>query len=491
MFLILLVFIFIFGGLEDIIKQVIFFSLFVLLLLVVYNRDINIKIDFFLPFVFSFICVSSVLYTYHVWVSIYYSASILTGALFYIIIRNNDNRWKEKSILVLIGCGIFHGIAGLYQVFYGVIPGLFEIIKSPLGLFYNSNIYSGFLTPLVPLSLYLYFIKEKSVYMWVTCFLIFSNLLSNSRFGIVAMFFGLIVVSIFFAMLKEKKHFLMLILVVFIGSACYIGLQYVIPSNTGVAEKSADSFFQRIYHFQNAIKLFLNAPIIGNGIDSYRHIAPLVSISDRVEHVSHAHNIFLNILVETGLLGLLSFILFLMVIFKGKLFDKAFFFKISLMSFLFHNLMEYNFVSPIFQVLFYSLCAFIISERDAEIPSINIKDWKKRMLTVIVFVYFLTVVYPPMIGFMFLNRYKQAMENRDIKLAYQNLMYAKFFGYAVSSIHDELGSFYAEIFLYDRVKNKKFFKMAEEQYLKALRLNRMDINLQNKIKEFYRERPEG
>ncbi|MCX8111374.1 MAG: hypothetical protein N3D15_09030, partial [Syntrophorhabdaceae bacterium] len=100
------------------------------------------------------------------------------------------------------------------------------------------------------------------------------------------------------------------------------------------------------------------------------------------------------------------------------------------------------------------------------------------------------VVYPPVVGFMFFNRYNKSMRNRDLKAAYQNLMLANLFGYAVSSIHETAGSFYEEIYLYDRDKNKKFFKLAEEQYLKALRLNRLNSNLQNKIREFYKEKPD-
>ncbi len=474
------------GGLEDITKQVIVFSAFVLAIIVIYNKQIQLKRDFLPPFLFSLVSLASILYTINVWVGIYYSASMLTGSMFYLIIRNNDRDWREKAIWVFLVCGIIHGFFALYSVLFGAIPGLFKASKYTLGLFYNSNIYSGFIAPLIPLSLYAYYTREKHIYAWIASSLIFFNLLSNSRGGAVAMFLGIILIGIFFALFKKKRQIMILLLVVGVGIACYIGLKNFIPNQSGIPEMEQKRIDQRYYHFDNSLKLFLKAPILGHGINSYRDAVTMVSNTDKVEHVSHSHNLFLNILVEMGLIGLFLFLIFLFMVFRGRLFNSAFFFKTALITFLVHNLVEYNFAYPIFQILFYSLCAFIIYERDVDIKTINLKEGNKSIITALVVVYFLVVVYPQVAGFLFLKRFNYSLEDGDIKRAYNNLMLANYFGYAVSNIHEITGTFYEEIYFIDREKNKEFFKLAEKQYMRAWRLNRMNKDIQKKIEKLYK-----
>ena len=97
----------------------------------------------------------------------------------------------------------------------------------------------------------------------------------------------------------------------------------------------------------------------------------------------HAHNLFLHITSEVGIVGLLFFILFIFnVLFsciknyrntdnpQSKI--SSLFLFIAISGFFFNNLTEYNWEHPLFQVLFYFLTSIIF------VIKRFLKSWEKR-----------------------------------------------------------------------------------------------------------------
>ena len=77
---------------------------------------------------------------------------------------------------------------------------------------------------------------------------------------------------------------------------------------------------ERIYIWRSSIKMFLDHPITGIGIGTFPLIYPSYKLPEARElSMSFAHNLPLNLLVETGIFGFLSFLAFIVSLYKKGL----------------------------------------------------------------------------------------------------------------------------------------------------------------------------
>jgi O-antigen ligase len=77
---------------------------------------------------------------------------------------------------------------------------------------------------------------------------------------------------------------------------------------------------ERIYIWRSGIKMFLDHPITGIGIGTFPLIYPSYKLPEARElSMSFAHNLPLNLLVETGIFGFLSFLAFIVSLYKKGL----------------------------------------------------------------------------------------------------------------------------------------------------------------------------
>jgi O-antigen ligase len=483
------------GGLPDLPPHVTVFFLLVVVFLISLKGPIEVKKDSLILFLFSLVAVASILYARFKWVSILYSGSLLSGALLYIALRSSQG-WQEKVIYTLVFCGAAQGIIALFQAVQ--VGGVSE------GLFYNPNAYSGFLTPLVTLAAYLFYKQKKMIFGWATAFLIFSNLLSFSRAGTLSMLLALLVLVIYLLKCDEKQSALKLAVIVVAATLAYGAFSYgkdaVIGARrpaesvvaTGLLEKGSGSIVQKVRQVPDTLKLFQTAPVLGHGINSYRFIIPMVANPYISEYYVHAHNLFLNILAELGLLGLLLFLFVLFLVLHGTSFTNIFFFKVALFSFLFHNLVEYNFATPPFQVLFPVLCALIMGGRAVEPAVFKIEAGKKVVALFLVCVYYLTVFFPPVLGGFYLRMAKEAMTRSDVEAAISHLHTSNYFGYSVSRLHQITASVLSGIYFQADNRNESLKLLIEQKYTKALSLDTSNKELYVEAAQFYQRtgRPE-
>lgn len=73
-----------------------------------------------------------------------------------------------------------------------------------------------------------------------------------------------------------------------------------------------DSHIVRLVLYQSAIKMFESSPVFGIGLGNF-------IVSQDILEVKGAHNVFLNILAELGLLGLTSFLAIQFFVLKNNL----------------------------------------------------------------------------------------------------------------------------------------------------------------------------
>jgi O-antigen ligase len=185
--------------------------------------------------------------------------------------------------------------------------------------------------------------KFKYYYLFVTLISVFSLMVSNTRGAWVAFIAALIL----FSFLVDKR----IIISLFIISMIFITLfpSFQVRFNS-IFDLSNSSNNERILMWRSAFEMWQDRPILGHGIGSFEKLYPEQYMLEnaRVESRRYAHSNIFDLLAETGILGLFSYLyLFIAIIKHGfnkiKLFqDKAkvvvYGYFISILSFFIHGL---------------------------------------------------------------------------------------------------------------------------------------------------------
>jgi len=331
---------FLFGGWLPFLPNIIYFFMLMLVLIFFYQDEFKITLDVLVTLTFSLFGIASMLWAENKWTAMY-SAFLLSGSMYYLVLRSSDG-WKERVIYSILLCSVINGMVGIYQAYSH---------ETILGFFNNKNKYSGFLTPVIPIAIYFYYKTNKIIIGSIVSFLVFSNILSNSRAGITSMSLSLLAIFLYFWIQREKQTLRNVAIVVACGIiSCLLFsniLELFYASSPNTFDSTAITSIYRFSIFQDALRFFSLSPIIGHGINSFSglmrtKINPFLDYYDT--GITHAHNIFLNILSELGIVGILLYVLFLILVLKGRPVSRSFFFKVSFISFLIHNLYEYNFL---------------------------------------------------------------------------------------------------------------------------------------------------
>jgi O-antigen ligase len=87
--------------------------------------------------------------------------------------------------------------------------------------------------------------------------------------------------------------------------------------NISFTNPSADNYAnsERVAHWVAGIHMFLDYPLLGIGVGNYQYAYPTYHLGIFVVPLGHAHNYYINMAAEAGLLGLSAFVLFLLAIF--------------------------------------------------------------------------------------------------------------------------------------------------------------------------------
>ncbi len=145
----------------------------------------------------------------------------------------------------------------------------------------------------------------------------------GGRGPVVASFVSIVFLHIFSAQNPHliKRNFAHLTLFLMSSVIIFVGLNYFLNQEGSHfinrlmplldSAKTDGSTMERLDFYQSAIKAFLKNPVMGLGLGGWPMYHGLGDIS------FHPHNIFLEIMAETGMVGLLFFVAFLFVCLKG------------------------------------------------------------------------------------------------------------------------------------------------------------------------------
>ncbi len=218
---------------------------------------------------------------------------------------------KSRFVKLLFGLVALLSTYGIIQ--YLTLLGLPEAWrgnpdepKRALSFFVHPNDFALFITPILAF-LCPFFFEKKIHPSYKACYLVglVGLLLSLSRGG----WFGILGAAVVFVIFFARKRIALLatasliILLLFITMVPSLNLRL---KSTLEGDRSSAS---RYSLWETGSKMISDSPVFGKGLYGFKSNYEKYNADPSLPSINFPHNIFLNFWVETGLLGLVSFIL--------------------------------------------------------------------------------------------------------------------------------------------------------------------------------------
>ena len=265
----------------------------------------------------------------------------------YVYVANNLDESKTLRVLtVLLLAGLSEAAIGIYQFLFRVGPegfGLFGRFMRAYGTFEQPNPYAGYLGLIIPVALGVVlavFSNRSSVFRktedWILktgyyalaavalAAMLAALLMSWSRGAWLGVAAGLVVVIV----VQSRRAFVLSVIAAFVLTfAILLSSINVIPSAiaerfSGIGDyfgvfdvrgvKVDDANFaivERMAHWQAAAEMFADHPWLGVGFGNYAAVYPGYALPRWSDPLGHAHNYYLNVAAEAGLIGLIAYLL--------------------------------------------------------------------------------------------------------------------------------------------------------------------------------------
>ncbi len=262
------------------------------------------------------------------------------------------SKWLEFLVLVLLGTQyvrtrrqiwiiiVMVCLAGITQAAYGYIQAVFNLGPEAFiraanlrvyGTFGQPNPYAGYIN--IPLSIALALMLLGN--NWTTRLLAGlaaailggAEYLTQSRGGQIA-FVVVVLFIVIVGMPRLRKPLALLGLfslgIVALFLVGWIPTYVLTPvfSKLGLTQisftnPSTDDYptAERLAHWIAGLRMFFDHPLTGVGIGNYPAVYSQYYVTIFVNSLGHAHNYYINIAAETGVIGLTAFLLFLLAIF--------------------------------------------------------------------------------------------------------------------------------------------------------------------------------
>ena len=244
-------------------------------------------------------------------------ALILLPALFYFL---QQDKYRLKILNAVL---VFYVIFGFYFLFRFYILHEARAFDSRPTLKIrhgDPNFLCLFFSMMTPLAMQMLYINLKKKYLAilygaVSLFFIICALITESRMGLISLILGLVLLFVLIPMSQTKKASTLLTILISLG--CLFALKPDLTARfSSINDKSSAD---RVLTYENGIKTFAQSPLFGVGMHLAKNTYfenseyPLFqSDTKRLE----IHNTYLNILSELGTIGLLTFFVFMLWLFK-------------------------------------------------------------------------------------------------------------------------------------------------------------------------------
>ena len=278
---------------------------------------------------------------------------------------------KAKRILCAALVGVLIGVLCVdYQGLHGDYRAA--------GFFGNPMTFGGYLCIYLPVLLVMFFEKEilpRYRYLAGAGFILsFIALIFNGTRGAwVALIPAFILIMGYYACTNKK--YLALCLVVIIGSGAVLSTnQIFVEKVKSITSTTYRSNTERLLIWQSAYNMFKDHPVLGVGLGQYKDNYQQKYIMPQAteKYLGHAHNNFLQMLAENGLVGCIGFVVMLAYIIGRNLVDfyqkrcpYSLIIACSTLALVLQGLTEYNFGNSAVMKSYWLMlgCILVMKER--------------------------------------------------------------------------------------------------------------------------------
>jgi O-antigen ligase len=309
----------------------------------------------------------------------------------------NTSERLRQAVSFLIFYGFALALFALLQYFTwnGRIYWLRPTTYTAFGPFVNRNHFAGYLEMLIPLPVALMAARAIGKEMWLmygfmAALMSLAVILSLSRGGMISVFISLVFLAIAKSRLRRnarkretRSSALWLWLkglggvatlsLMLAGGVVWLGAEPVLNrlgrSIEELQTQESENAISRSGIWRDTGKLIRAHMIFGAGLGAYETVFPAYSLNSIELVVTHAHNDYLQILADCGLIGGVIGLWFIVVIFRavwqglkspdGFLAALALGGGAGIFAMLLHSLFDFNLQIPSNALLFLMLCAMV------------------------------------------------------------------------------------------------------------------------------------
>ena len=295
---------------------------------------------------FIIIAIISILINNSFWLSLKDFITIFSFYLIYFLIINNI---KSKYSLYFCLIVFFSGasLISLYLLvqYYGLDPFLSDIkrLTSTLG---NQNYVAGYLALIFPIAFSFFLIESKintKIFYKIVLLIIYTGIIvCHTRAIWIALFFSLLLFGYLLShykinkILKDNKKWLIILFSLFLLITLIYSTDNPLNRSSITAAERAVSTFDmqgsslrtRLLIWQSTMDMIKDKPLFGNGLGTF----PLHYLNYQADFLQRnpgylnfvgkageAHNEYLQIWAEMGIIGLLSFLLIIIIFYKTNI----------------------------------------------------------------------------------------------------------------------------------------------------------------------------
>ncbi|MFY9681564.1 MAG: O-antigen ligase family protein [Candidatus Sulfotelmatobacter sp.] len=279
----------------------------------------------------------------------------------------------------LAGFALIYGISANDKLYWLRLPRNGGWIYGP---YVNHNHYAGLMEMLVPIPLVLALTqlasaRARTAAAAAAALIVGTIFLSGSRGGMLAIVAELVILA--FLLVKQKRNLRTAVLVgvflaIVVGFVIWIGGDAVVKRwasvNSSHSEISSDV---RLNIDRDAFRMFLKKPVLGWGLGTFPVVYPQFRTFYTNSFVNEAHNDYLQLLAEMGVLGFGTMLWFLLTLYTRAVKKignwvgdvsgaTALACVLGLSGILVHSAFDFNLQIPANAALFYVLCTIAAAE---------------------------------------------------------------------------------------------------------------------------------
>jgi O-antigen ligase len=293
----------------------------------------------------------------------------------------------DEGLLLVFGkaLAVFGSVHALFAVLQGFTSAnkIYWLIEPPAGSVYgtyvNHNHYAGLIELLLPFTLVLGFSgwvrgSKRLLLGFASTLMAASVFLCQSRGGMLAVIAETVFLAIFWMrQFSPKKS---AVIFVTFSLITVLILAWTAPQQVGSRITDVHDPARWLIH-RDAIHMFTAHPLLGSGFGTFATVFPRYRVFYDGFFVNHAHDDYLELLLETGLAGFAAAVWFLVLLYREGLrnfrqtkVSKAALIRIAALAsctgILAHSFTDFNLHIPANAALFYALCAVATVQTSGE-----------------------------------------------------------------------------------------------------------------------------